>query len=166
MPIAQYPSILAGQDLFASLLSSPEAVAWKAGDTQRNLTATLAADPDLSVPALANATYRVAGYLDFEGGALGGSDFKFELTSNGTLRFQVAGADTVPNPTVGNTYQGGAAISLGTNGTGVLRGASITGWLFAGSSPGSLSLLWSQNTVASAYTILHAGSFLSLRRVA
>ena len=140
--------------------------AWKAADTSRASTVTLTADPDLSIPTVANATYVVDGYLNFEGGTAGSSDLQWELTSNGTLRFKVSGAGTGGTTVIGATYQGSGVVVLGTSGAGTLRGADFHGMLIAGASAGSLTMLWAQNTTNATATIMHATSWMSARRVA
>lgn len=167
MPLAQYPLILAGQDYTASLIQSFSPwTAWKAADTPRASDVTIAADPDLSIPTLANATYVVDGYLNFEGGTAGSSDLQWGLTSNGTLRYKVSGAGTGGTTVIGATDQGSGTVILGTNGAGNLRGADFHGMLIAGSSAGSLTLNWAQNTSNGTPTIMHANSWMSVRRVA
>lgn len=169
MPNGQFPAIFAGQPLTAALLQAfAPTTAYKAVDTSRPTFTTLTADPDLVISTAANAVYMFDAYLNFEGGTAGGSDLLIEMTSNGTLRYQMSHADLAGNNGIAATatYQGGASVGLTTNGAGVLRGASIRGSLLAGGTAGSLTLLWAQNTSSATATILHAGSWLSIRRLA
>jgi hypothetical protein len=167
MPVGQFPAIVAGEILTASLLQSfAPTYAYKATDLSRATFTTLTADPDLSIPTVANAVYEVNGYLNYEGGTIGASDIIIELTSNGTLRYQILSADPSAGVVIGNTFQGSGTKALATNGAGNLRAASLAGTLIAGGTAGSLTLLWAQNTSSATATILHAGSRLAIRRIA
>lgn len=164
MPNGQYPSLVAGEAITASLLQSFLPIfAYKAVDTARTTTTALTADPDLSVTVPAAGTYFLDGYLYFEGGTLNASDFNFELLSVGNLFYHLAGASPASAVLIGNTYGGSQQIALGTNGLGNLRGAAIKGTVIT-AVPGSLSLSWAQNTSSATATTLHKGSWLELRR--
>lgn len=168
MPQGQYPTVLAGEVLTASLLQAfAPTVAYKAVDTSRATFTTLTADPDLVIPTIANAVYTVDAYFNFEGGTAGASDFNFEFTSNGTLRFHIIGpGGSAGTSWTGSTFTGSSPQIMVTNGAGSLRGARISGSLLAGGSAGSLSLLWAQSVSSATATILHAGSWLSILRIA
>lgn len=161
----QYPPVLAGQVLTAGLIQAfAEYASWKSGDTSRTTTTTLTADPDLTLTVPAAGTYRLDGYLDYEGGTGGASDLAISFASVGTLRYHIvyAGAGT-GGANVGNTNVGGGTVALRTQGAGVLCGASIKGMIIAPSS-GSITLDWAQNTSSGTATIVHAQSWISLRR--
>jgi hypothetical protein len=164
VPNGQYPAILAGQDGVASLLQAFSPIfAYKAVDTSRTTTTTLTADPDLAITVPAAGTYFLEGYLSFEGGTLGSSDMQIQFASVGNLYYHLAAAGPSANVIIGNTFGGGTAVALGSNGAGNLRGAAIKGAVIT-AAPGSLSLSWAQNTSSATATILHKGSWLELRR--
>lgn len=162
----QFPSILAGQVFSAGLLLSMlEWTAMKQSDTSRASTTTLTADPDLSFAVPSAGSYKLEGYLNYEGGTGGSSDLQIEMNSIGTLRYDLIYQGSGGSNNVAVTVQGGSAVSLRTNGAGVLCAALIRGSVITPSS-GTTSLSWAQNTSSATATIIHAGSWLSLRRVA
>lgn len=147
-------------------LQYPTVTALKADDTSRTTDATPTEDPDLQLAVAANATYALDGYLNFEGGTQGASDLQIALHSVGSLRYECIHNDSSGAIGVGISYAGGATVVLGTNGAGSLRAASIRGTVINASGAGTLFLSWAQNTSNATATILHAGSWLSLRRIA
>jgi hypothetical protein len=153
-------------ETIVSGLPYPVVTAFKASDTSRSSTTSLTADPDLSLAVAASATYVFEGYLDYEGGTEGASDLQIEMHSVGTLRFQLWGSNTSLATIIGQTFQGSASIALGSNGASNLRGASMKGTVINASGAGTLFLSWAQNSSNSTATILHAGSWISLRRIA
>lgn len=166
MPQGQYPQILAGTTITASLLNSMLVLdAYKAVDTSRSTTTTLTADPDLAITVAAAGTYDFEGYLNFEGAASGTGDLQFEITSVGTLRYVCVHNDPSTGNQISATTQGGGIVTCSTATAGTLRSANMKGDLIAAST-GTLTLLWAQNTSSATATILHAGSWIKLRRKA
>lgn len=149
-----------------SALPYPTVTAFKATDTSRATNDTPAADPDLSLSVAASATYVLEGYLNYEGGTLGASDLQIVLHSVGTLRYQVVGGNPSAAPVIAGTIVGGEAVALGTTGATNLKAALIRGTIINASGSGTLALWWAQNTSNGTATILHAGSWISLRRIA
>jgi hypothetical protein len=134
---------------------------------------TLQFDNDLTVPITANASYTFMCYLDYEGNTPTNGDLKWVwvLPTGATLRYNpvYTNATTTLNVSIGTTVAGSTTMSgvlaAGTNGAGNLRGLTMTGSLIVGSTPGSLSLQWAQNTSSSTATIIHAQSTLTIVRV-
>ena len=166
MTATQYPSYLAGQAITAAwLLAGLPINAWKASDTSRASTTTLTADPDLVIAVPASGTYFFNGYLNYEGGTGGSSDLNIEFSSVGTLRYHMPYEGAGGSANVGNTNSGGTQVAMRSQGAGVLCGAQIAGSIITPSS-GSITLLWAQNTSSATATIMHAGSWIAIRRVA
>jgi hypothetical protein len=166
MPNGQFPPILAGTTLTAALFAEMEPIyAWKAGDTGRSLTTTVADDPDLQITVPAAGTYEFSGYLNYEGNTGGSSDMKFAMSSVGTLRYHITYQGSGGSANVGDTKSGGTTFGMRTQGAGTLCGASILGMLTTGST-GVIKVQWAQNTSDAVQTIMHANSFIKLLRVA
>jgi hypothetical protein len=169
MPVGVYPSILAGQDLTAALTSGQTITAWKAGSTSRATSATLAADPDLVIPVLANATYELGGYLIYSGAAVSTGDLQIELTpptGPAVWWWSGSGKDNATLAPVLGTAQSSGNAAFGTAGATSMRSVVLQGSLITSTDSGSLTLLWAQATSSSTATVLYAGSRLSLRRLA
>jgi hypothetical protein len=169
MPQGQFPVILPGMDYAAALIQSLASItAYKAGDTSRSNTATPAADPDLTLPVAANATYLVFGYVFATGAAISTADIAITFTGPAgsafhytTLGYSTAAIATLAMSaarTSGNAAQGvnGSAASP------ILILAEIT----TSGTPGSFALNWAQNTPNATATVLKAGSRLAAIRMA
>ena len=165
MPGTQFPQILAGQAFTAALLLSmiPQ-VAWKSADTSRASTTTLTNDPDLSFAIPSAGTYLIDGYLNYEGSNAPG-DLQIEFNSVGNIRWQAFGQNTSGTISGIGTRQGGGANTFGAAGAGVLCAVGIRGDIITPAS-GNCNMSWAQNTSSATATILHAGSWLRLQRVA
>lgn len=165
MPNGQFPAIFAGTTLTASLLSSMLPLyAWKTGDTSRASTTALADDPDLSITISIAGTYEFTGYLNYEGDTGGSSDLKMAMSSVGTLRYHITYQGSGGSANVGDTKSGGTTFGLRTQGAGTLCGAEMKGMLITGAT-GVIKVQWAQNTSSGTATIMHANSYIRLRRV-
>lgn len=173
MPLGVYPSVLAGQDLTASLTSGQEWTAWKTGPTSRASTVTPTADPDLSIPVTAGVTYDVRGILAYTAdgpiasGNPGGIAFALAAPAGSAGGWSAVGNGLGTTLTVGmfpwTTW--GVTHALNGNGTAALA-ARIEGTLIVGATAGSLSLTWCQAWSDATATVLLAGCKLVARRVA
>ena len=142
----------------------------KAADTVRTNTATLANDPDLTVPVVAGGVYEVESLLVYDASTTGdfkigwaypvGSTFIWTLggATSGTTALASASADW---RAFGETGTPG----LGGGGVGTLGAARPTGTFTAGAN-GALTLQWAQATAKPPCLTLRAGSRLRVRRIA
>ncbi|MCG0062230.1 hypothetical protein L0F81_02825 [Streptomyces tricolor] len=124
----------------------------KALDTPRSNTASPAADPHLTLPVEANATYDVEliGVWSNGGGGL-------RATWAVPVGTSMVWTD---NDGVGVTTPAGVVTFTATTGT------CFKGTLVVADTAGALTLLWAQNTSNAAATILRAGCSLKLVRTA
>ena len=87
------------------------------------------------------------------------------MSSVGTLRYYMVYEGSGGSANVGNTNSGGTVIGLRTQGAATLCGAALRGMLITGST-GVIKVQWAQNSSSGTATIMHAQSWISLRRVA
>lgn len=124
----------------------------KAADTSRTSTVTAAADTHLTLPVVASATYIVEAVLVWTNGG-GGFRADWSAPSGATM--------------VWTDNDGAGAAALGTDLTfSVTTGTTFQGALVMSTTAGSLTLRWAQNTSDAAATVLLAGCYLKLERVA
>lgn len=143
---------------------------------EHSTTTTLANSASLALPVDANALYDWKMYLNYEGGGTLGSatgDLKFNFTFPSGLiaAFQVL-AYNGSNPTPNDVERLGWIIPLGSNniigteGAGNLRSATIIGSVDTASTAGTLQLQFARNSNTSGVdTIIHAGSYMTLKRI-
>jgi len=166
MPIPTWSS---GQILTASDVNSyfVPGAAYKTADTSRSFSATLTADPDLALPVAATAFYQFFCVLNFEGSSTVSQGLKWNFTvpSGTTLRYHATFTDSSNNQVTGNMYTGASTPAGGTNGAGVLRGVTMNGTVYTGSTAGTMTLQWCQNVSESATVTLHLQSYLYLQRI-
>lgn len=162
-----YPSILAGQRITASVLTSmlPLTVV-KAADQSVTSSTTLVNDTALVLPVAANATYLFDCYLDYEGGPQGSSDLKWTwvIVAGAFLRYAAPHITTAGAASAGSTYSGATTVTAGSGGAGTLMGVEMHGTLVVDVTAGTIQLQWAQNTSNGTATIVHAQSSLSLTR--
>lgn len=159
------PLIQSGQRLTPALLNSP--VAWKTADTSRTSTTTLTADPDLSVPVLANAVYLVALYVAHTYDAA--CDFRFSWSgpSGATMTNWTADWRTVDGNEVSGAFASLTSSVPLTSGSGTLtQPLWAHGLLIVGGTAGTFAFTWAQNTSSANAAIVRAGSVLRLERIA
>lgn len=167
MTATTFPVILAGQRVTAGLLASMLTLAViKPADEPVTSSNTLQNDNDLLAAVVANASYDFDCYLDYEGGTINTSDLKWQwaVPSGATMRYQ-AFYVTTSNALGGETTQlGSDVVVAGTKGAGVLMGVKMSGSLVMASTAGNMQLTWAQNTINGTATIVHAQSYLKLKR--
>jgi hypothetical protein len=160
-----------GQDITAASLNNMQPLnAYKPTATSRASTTTLTADPNLAAAVVASGVYEVECYLDYTGAAQGSGDLKFGWTgpsgaalSWSALGFAVSGGFTTPELICNNTIT--STRQVGSN-SGSTVDCWIKGVLTVSSTAGTLTFTWAQNTSSSTATVLSAGSWLRLTRVA
>jgi len=164
MPVYAVGQVVGAADVNAWFMPQ---VVYKPGDTSRSNTTTLAADPDLTVPLASNAAYWLHVFLLYEGSATASQGLKWNFTvpSGANLRYHATFTDTSNAQVTGNAYTGAATPAGGTNGAGVLRGASLHGTLTVSSTSGSFTLQWAQNVSEAAAVTLHGQSAMYLQRI-
>lgn len=168
MPNGQFPAPLAGQTGVASLLTQSPWTAWKTGDTSRANNVVSAADPDLTIPlSVASAVYALSAYFRYEGGTLGSADFawKWSVPAGTSLFASPANQNTSGAATVGGEQTAVNTVTAGSAGAGNVRSVTLRGMVFVSSTTGNLVLFWCQGTSSATATILHLGSWMSLRRL-
>jgi hypothetical protein len=133
---------------------------------------TLQDDTHMQLSVTANSTYRLEGYLIFNGAASAANlKMGWSAPSGATLDWigtgQNATATTTSGPVItnsqtiaSNTYQ------LGTIGTGTNMAALIKGLLIVGGTGGTFKLQWAQATANATATTMVQNSHIELRRVA
>ena len=166
------PVFTVGQVLTAALVNSwlaPVAAVKTSNESVTSSTA-LQNDNELVVPVAASATYHLSAYLHYEGGTLGASDLKFGWTFPSGLTMTYAASrisEITGNPAGGGgvVIQSATALS-GSAGAGNSRSVAIEGTVTVSSTAGNLQLQWAQSTSNGTATIVHAGSYISLQRIA
>lgn len=181
-----YPTLVAGQRLTASLMRSmlPQ-IMRKSSDTQRSATTTATADPHLQINVEANAVYIWNGWLKYSGppaadllldfsvpsGSLG------EWTGSGGGTSAVTGASAAPALVVDTATSRGYMVRLessdvaqsrafGTISTTDVLSIQMYGTLRVGSTAGTWSLDWAQNTSDATATTVYTDSWINMIRVA
>lgn len=159
--------VQAGSRITAALFASvaPLAVI-KGADQTITSSTTFANDNALFVSVVANATYLVQLFIDYEGGTQGSSDIKWTFTgpSGWTMRYQGIYRDT-SGTVQANCFTGASGPAAGTNGAATLRSVGILGTIVTSSTPGTVQLQWAQNTSSGTGTIVHAQSSMQLWRI-
>jgi hypothetical protein len=162
IPVWSVGQVLAAADVNNWMV--PVAVV-KMGDTSRTST-TVTADPELAVTIPGAGSYAFRMYINYEGGTGGAADMQFVMNSVGSIRFQCLGinasAGTIDPST---TRVGGTAITCLTSGAGALKAVTAAGSLVTGTS-GTVTFSWAQNSSSGTATIVHAGSWMTFRRLA
>lgn len=181
-----YPTLLAGQRITASLLSSMQSqTARKTADTNRSATTTATADPHLQFTVVANAVYIMDGWIKYDGPTA--ADLNVDWTApSGTLgewagfgagHSPVISFNTTP-AIVSDSQQGrGYPLRLETNditqarsygclGVGITLTLGIYGTIRVGSTGGTYSLDWAQLASDASATSLYTDSWLRLQRIA
>lgn len=168
-----YPALRAGQRLTAELLDSMlPRFARKTTDTSRASTTTLADDEHLTFTVEANAVYAMDGWIKYFASTTPDIQIGF-ATPTGTLG---EWGWLMPGSTTTGTATAGYSIRTDTNDAADPRagyGTSdsnmytpISGLWRIGSTAGSLTLRWAQNTSNATATIVFTDSWLRLQRIA
>jgi hypothetical protein len=134
----------------------------KTSDTTRTATTTLAADPALTFPVLANTTYAFRFLVWADTTAAG--DFKFSVSgpASPTLvrmrRTSIAAGATAFGTIAVDTAFGVSVAVAGTGTNGVC--VEVAGTLANGANAGAVAFQWAQNTSDPGSTIVRKGSFV------
>jgi hypothetical protein len=128
-------------------------------------SATFQNDDELFVTLAANAIYSGKLHLPYQSGATPGFKYQFTFPAGTTLPvWSFMGITTVPAFTYGVCNASGGVSGLG--GTGANQALDAWGLVLVGSTPGVLQTQWAQNTLTASSTIVRAGAFLELIRLA
>jgi hypothetical protein len=169
--MATFPSIAAGQRITASLLNSmlPVTVTKTVNQSVTSST-TLVNDLELTLPVVANGTYLLDGFIDYDGQfGPGTGDIKFDwsLPSGATLRWGPLGnaSNDTSQKYASNTNLTGNVLTAGTYGTGGAHNAATPrGYVTVSSTAGNIQLMWAQNVSSATATSVYAGSWIRLTR--
>lgn len=142
----------------------------KASDTSRNTTTTLADDPELSVPVLANAKYKMTGLLIYSATSAAGGDLNvgWAVPASATILGHVSGnaqTGTVVADDLNSSFSESTVMSLGVINTAApWTVALLTARVSIGATAGNIVLRWCQSTSSGINTVMRVGSFLDLER--
>lgn len=173
MAAEAYPQPLAGQRITAALLRSmlPQTVR-KTADTSRAATTTFADDDHLSYAVEANAVYVMDGWIKYF--AHSTPDIKIQFTTpTGTLGewgWLMPGSGTAATATAGFSIRtdtidvGGSRTGYGTTDSNMFT--PMNGFWRIGSTAGSVTLQWAQNTSDATASVLFTDSWLRFQRIA
>lgn len=146
---------------------------YKTGDTSKT-DATAASDPHLVAPVEASQTYLVDALLLFMGNTTADFKYQFAAPTGAAGLFSSIGMPstntTATFPIALNALSSLVAlaspVAVGGISTSVASPVFIQGSLVTGTTAGLLELQWAQNAANATATVLKAGSFLRLSRVA
>jgi hypothetical protein len=173
MAAESYPTLAAGQRLTAELLRSmlPQTVR-KTADDSRSATTTFADDTHLTFAVEANAVYVMDGWIKYFADPT--PDIKIQFTTpTGTLgewAWLMPGSGTAATGTVGYSIRtetndvGGSRTGYGTSDSTMFT--PISGLWRVGSTAGSITLQWAQNTSNAIATVMYTDSWLRFLRIA
>lgn len=143
----------------------------KAADETINNSATLQNDDELFVTVAANATYEINTYVGYRSNTT--ADFKvgFTFPTGATLYFttwnaQLNSSGTLVTSTQLEAAASGSAFGVGGIAVGTTATFAGGGLLTTGANAGTFQVQWAQLTADASNTVVRAGSYLSLRRVA
>lgn len=142
--------------------------ATKTGNTSRASTTTSADDPDITVTVAANSTYEFQLILKFEGAT--GGDMKYQINTPGGARLDAIEHSLAITAAAATddefTSRGLNADSTnGALGAGVECVVAVTGQLVI-TTGGVVKLQWAQASSNATPTIMKAGTFMLLKRIA
>jgi hypothetical protein len=166
-----FNTITAGMTLTPARLNALYSVslAVKTSTTARTSTTTLADDPDLQLPVLANAIYEYHGQCRYDGDAAADIKVAHVGPSGATMSYHnVAQTVTAAAQTDIQTQAAmniTTAYSFGCRGAGSLFVLDFHGILVIGGTAGTFKLQFAQNTSSGTATNLFANSFMRLTRV-
>ncbi|BBC35298.1 hypothetical protein SGFS_065920 [Streptomyces graminofaciens] len=173
MAAESYPTPQAGQRATASLLRAmlPQTVR-KMADEPRSATTTFADDTHLTFAVEANAVYRMNGAIKYFADPT--PDIKVQFTTpTGTLGewwWLMPGSTTAATGTTGYSIRTetndvtGSRTGYGTSDSTMFT--PIGGLWRVGSTAGSITMQWAQNTSNATATVLYTDSYLEFRRIA
>lgn len=182
-----YPTYLAGQRITASLLRSSQIQTLrKTSDTARSATTTTTADPHLQMDVLANAVYIWEGWIKYDSPTAADLNIDFtapsgalgEWTAIGVGHSPVIGATAAPALQTDTQDARGYLIRLEANDVASARSYGglgtgntpltlhLKGTLRVGSTAGTWSLDWAQQSSNATATTLYTDSWIWMLRVA
>lgn len=173
--MSQYPLINAGQRLTASLVQSLVPLeAYKTAATTRTSTTVLADDPDLTLSLAASAVYDVIFYLHYA--AISAAQFKTAWTvpaSATGVRSARGLASTVSdsvNGGVGDVRSGvhafATAVTYGDRNNASNQCFALEEARVTTTTAGTLAIQWAQVTSNATGSVLSAGSYMRVKRIA
>lgn len=158
------------RDQFNSLIAD-DVIVRKTADETRTSTTTMANDTSLTIGVQASAAYALTGYVIYSqnlaASATTGIKIGWSGPASATLQWTSGGTDG-PTSLTGQdvTSQTLASTRSLPSNLGTFMTAIPFGYLATAGSSGSLSLQWAQVASNATGTIVRAGSWLRLRRIA
>lgn len=146
------------------------ASAVKTADTPRISTTALAADPHLAI-AVTPGTYRLTAMLVYEGDAAADLKLGWTAPAGTTGAWWPGGPDSSMNALAYATRWGASSdvgatnIPVGCIGAGSVLACCPVGTVIV-TTAGTLTLAWAQQVSTAVNTILHAGSWMTLQKIA
>lgn len=170
-----YPDIEVGDIVSADLLDSMlPIIASKTTSTTRTSTTTVADDPDLVLPVVANASYIIEFYIRYGAITAGGFKTAWTVPSGVTTSSKdVHGpgssaadtnADNISVRMGNHSYANQVSYGTRNNNASVLH-AHEYAIVTTGATAGNVTLQWAQTTSSGTGTIVYAGSFAKAVRV-
>ena len=163
------PTWAAGQVLTASDVNTwfvPLAV-YKAGDTARNSTTSLTADPDLTVSVAASAVYDVNLVLVYTGASAANFfQWDFDVPASAVFQYLQIYQNSAGNTATESQAAGTSGSWANTTGVGNFLGMTMAGTLIVSATPGTFDLKWAQHASGATNTTLRKGSKMTLQRIA
>jgi len=168
-----YPTLAAGQRFTAAVARSmlPQTVR-KTADENRQATTTFEDDDHLTFEVEAGGVYRMNGAIKYFADPT--PDIKLQFTTpTGTLGewwWNMPGSGTATTGTTGYSIRtetndvSGSRTGYGTSDSTMFT--PIGGLWRVGSTAGSITLQWAQNTSNAIATVLYTDSYLEFRRIA
>jgi hypothetical protein len=145
-------------------------VAYKTATETVTSSTVLQNDDQLFLPVTTNARYILDGVLFYTGAASPAGDLKllFSGPAGATMKWTNRGVNTsalTAYNVVSETLSAGSPRAVGTNGATEMS-AFPFGTVTTSSTSGNLQLQWAQNSSSATGTVLAAGSFIRLVRIA
>ena len=168
MQVFTVGQVLAAADVNEYLVNTRYAA--KASDTNRISTTTLAADPDLTLPADANKSYLLELFLQYSSASAAGLKYNFTFPSGATLNGGAV-SQLIAAGTQLTTYDQSGSFGPGVTITATALGIGLDNWiqvrgiLVTSGTAGAFTLQWAQSASTASNTTVRAGSAMLLRRV-
>lgn len=157
----------AGMEPTATQLDATVPVyARKQADETVNGSAVLQNDDDLAWPVAANAVYEFELHMLASSGTTPDLKTAFSFPTGMTGTLYGIGPDSAGTPPAVTFDAGALSATLNWNGTGANSHYMLWGILTVASTAGTLQLQWSQVTSNASNTIMRAGSYGKVTRIA
>lgn len=170
--MAYYPTVLAGQRITASLLTSmlPQVV-YKTASEDRTATTTLTADTDLQAPLEANAIYHVTMHVHFATMTAAGFQTDWSVpsgASGGRSSISAGAGSNTFADTTGNwgVHNFNTSVSHGNRNSSTNQLWLMEEGMITTTVAGTVALRWAQVTSNAAATRVGSNSFMLVRRLA